>query len=186
MSAVVCPWCQSEIIQEEGREPDKICPFCDNEIDGYRTLRVTLGDEEDEENEADEEAIGEENEIVSIDDDEDLGWLENEPLESNEELERFEETLEELLDEQEVVPECPSCREYMIEIGERVVSAPEFRSRVPDTLGQPLVKAPFALTTYVCPSCFATQSFLGDDHRQAMVRRLSQDLTNRYGKENDQ
>jgi len=187
MSVVICPWCQSEIMQEEGQEPEKICPVCDNELDGYRTLQFQLGEEdEDEEEEFEEGAEAAEVATIAIDDEEDLSWMDEEGDSDNgEELAQFEETLEELLDEQEVVPECPACREYMVEVGERTVEASEFRSRVPDTLGEPLLEAPFRLTMYVCPSCFSAQSFLGDEHRQQMVRRLSQDLSNRTAKEKD-
>ncbi|MFC4304973.1 hypothetical protein [Cohnella boryungensis] len=179
MSVVICPWCQSEISQEEGQEPDKICPVCDNELDGYRTLKLSLGEEEEEDAYEEEEAP-----TVSIDDDEDLSWMEEEALESSEELEQFEETLEELLNEQEVVPECPSCREYMVEAGERLISAEEFKPRVPESLGVPLVEAPFKLTMYVCPSCFTVQSALGDTHRQRMVRSLSEPGAQQGGRRN--
>ncbi|OXS58448.1 hypothetical protein B1A99_14685 [Cohnella sp. CIP 111063] len=172
MSVIICPWCQSEILQEEGEEPEKICPVCENELDGYRTLQFSIGEEEDEEEE-DNEDIEEEERSISIDD-EDLGWLDDESLESSEDLERFEEGVESLYDEQELVPECPLCHEYMIEAGERIVGAPEFAPRVPDSLGEPLLEAPFKLTMYVCPSCFTVHSFLGDEDRQRLVRRISQ------------
>jgi len=169
MSVVICPWCQSEIPQEEGHEPDKFCPVCDNELDGYRTLTLSLGEEEEESDFEDEDAP-----VISIDD-EDLGWMDEEALESSEELERFEETLEQLLNDQDLVPECPLCREYMVETGERVIPAEEFRPRVHEAVGEALVDAPIKLAMYVCPSCFTVQSFLGDGHRQRMVRRLSRD-----------
>jgi len=172
MSVIICPWCQSEILQEEGQESDKICPVCENELDGYRTLQLSIGDEEEEfETEEEEEAEAERS--ISIDD-EDLSWLEDEALESSEDLERFEETLEELYNEQELVPECPSCHEYMVETGERLINASEFIPREPEFVGEPLLVAPFKLAMYVCPSCFTVHSFLGDADRQRFVRRLSQ------------
>ena len=175
MSVTICPWCQSEIIQEEGEEPEKICPVCDNELDGYRTLQFSLGDEEEsEEEEAEDERL------VSIDDDEDLGWLDEEDLDSNEQLVRFDEALTELYDEQALMPECPVCREYMIEAGERLVGATEFAPRLPGNSDAPLLEAPFKLTMFVCPSCFATHSFLGDEARQRFIRGLS-----RHDKENE-
>ena len=52
MAVTLCPWCQSEIPVEEGQEPEQFCPVCDNEIGGYRTLRVDIGGSEDDEEEA--------------------------------------------------------------------------------------------------------------------------------------
>ncbi|WP_239614892.1 hypothetical protein [Cohnella mopanensis] len=173
MSAVICPWCQSEIIQEEGQEPEKYCPVCDNELEGYRTLKLNIGGSEDEDD--DEEELDEDSAWTSPDEaDEDISWVEEEALiESDDELIQFEETVELLLNEQELVPECPLCREYMIEAGEQRVAADQFRPHVTEALGDAVLEAPFSLTLYVCPSCFTTQSFLGDSHRQQVVRRLS-------------
>ncbi|WP_123041681.1 hypothetical protein [Cohnella candidum] len=177
MSVVVCPWCQSEIPQEEGAEPEKFCPVCENELDGYRTLRIGLGDEEDEEEE--EEYTGGD----SSESGEDLSWVDDGELtEKNEALLRFEESVEKLLDEQDVVPECPHCREYMLEAGEAQVAPSAFRPRVPDELGQPVLEAPFSYTVYVCPACFTVQQTLSEEGRSQIARRLSQAGTARSGK----
>jgi len=177
MAVVICPWCQSEIMQEEGMEPDKICPVCDNELDGYRTLKLNIGEdeEEDEEQYDDEvEVMADHSATVSIDD-EDMSWMEEESdIERDDELQQFEETVEQLLNEQEFVPECPLCHEYMMESGEQLVSVNQFRPRVPEQLGEAVIDAPFTLTMYICPTCFTVQSFLGDAHRHQVVRRLSQ------------
>lgn len=174
MAVVICPWCQSEIMQEEGQEPDKICPVCDNELDGYRTLKLNIGEDDEEEEYEDGDDDAEEPVMVSID--EDISWIEDEALiESDDELQQFEETVEQLLNEQELVPECPLCHEYMVETGEQLISANQFRPRVSETLDGAIIEAPFALTMYACPSCFTVQSFLGDSHRHQVVRRLSQE-----------
>ncbi|TFE28093.1 hypothetical protein [Cohnella luojiensis] len=178
MAVVICPWCQSEIMQEEGQEPDKICPVCDNELDGYRTLKLNIGEdeEEDEEQFEDDSEQDEDTAMVSID--EDISWVDEENMiEQDDELQRFEETVEQLLNEQELVPECPVCREYMVESGEQLISANQFRPRIPEALGEAVIEAPFTLTMYVCPSCFTVQSFLGDAHRHQVVRRLSQETS---------
>ncbi|XID93246.1 hypothetical protein ACF3MZ_01515 [Paenibacillaceae bacterium WGS1546] len=166
-SVVICPWCQSEIVQEEGQEPDKVCPVCDNELDGYRTLQVHLGEEEDDERFADDERY------VSIDDDDDIDWMDDE-TEPSEEMARYEENAERLLDEQDYVPECPSCREYMLEAGERTISADGFIPRLSDVTAGAMLEAPVKLSTYVCPSCFAVQDFLGDSDRHRLIRKLSE------------
>ena len=170
MASVICPWCQSEIIQEEGQEPEKYCPVCDNELDGYRTLKLNIGGTEEDEDEGDEE---EDTPVVAID--EYVNWEEDEEfIETDDELQQFEETVEQLLNEQELVPECPFCREFMIETGEQLVSEAQFRPRVSEELGETILAAPFTLTMFTCPSCFTVQSFLGDSYRHQIVRRLSQ------------
>lgn len=169
MAVIVCPWCQSEIPLEEGQEPDRYCPVCDNELGGYRTMTVDIDgiDEEDAEVEPEDN-----------DDDEALtGWEEDDELrEKNEAVLLYEETVEKLLDEQEIVPECPHCREYMLEAGETIVGANSFRPRSPDLLGEPMLVPPFALTLYVCPSCFAVTYSLAEEGRGRMAQKLSQDL----------
>jgi hypothetical protein len=179
MNVQICPWCQSEILQEEGQEPEKICPVCDNEIDGYRTLKLNLGDSEDDEDEDYEDDDGEEAnpQVVAID--EDLSWSDDGSLdeegELNDELMQFDENVEQLLNEQDLVPECPMCQEYMIEAGQLTIGQAQFNPRESEVLGGSLIQAPFALTMYMCPSCFMTHSFLGDANRHELVRRLSQD-----------
>ncbi len=165
MSAIICPWCQSEIMQEEGAEPEKWCPVCENELDGYRTLTIDIGGEEEaEDGEAGNRFRNEE----------DLPWVRDKELrEKNEALLQFEEQVERLLDEQDVVPECPHCREYMVEAGERTVEAGSFRPRVLGTSGHTVLDAPFSWTVYVCPSCFAVTQALSEEGRLGMLRRLS-------------
>jgi Zn finger protein HypA/HybF involved in hydrogenase expression len=169
MSVVVCPWCQSEIPQEEGEQPDKYCPVCENELDGYRTLKVGIGDDMDLDDEDEEEDA-----IVAAPGDGELHWAQDGELtEKNEALLKFEETVEGLLDEQDTVPECPQCREYMLEAGEQTVTEHTFRGRVPASLGQPVLEAPFTLTVYVCPSCFTVQHSVAEQGRFELARRLS-------------
>jgi hypothetical protein len=177
MSVIICPWCQSEIMQEEHQEPDKICPICDNELDGYRTLRLDIGEPEEEDDEEEAEAadpaVESINEVIDWEDDD----TETEAVSA--ELLQFEDNVAELLEEQELVPECPLCHEYMFEAGEQMISATQFRPRVSELLDEAIIEAPFTLTLYVCPACFTTQSILNDSHRHEVVRRLSQALTNR-------
>ncbi|TJY41017.1 hypothetical protein E5161_15010 [Cohnella pontilimi] len=160
MAVVVCPWCQSEIPHEEGEEPEKYCPVCENEIGGYRTLTFGIDDSEDEDEEPAAQFTGTEAEDLR------LGG-------SNEALLRFEETVERVLDEQETVPECPQCREYMLEAGELAVPAAFFRPRTPEALGKAVLEAPFSITLYVCPSCFTVQQSLAEQGRLDLARRLS-------------
>jgi uncharacterized Zn finger protein (UPF0148 family) len=185
MAVVICPWCHSEIMQEDGQEPDKICPICDNELEGYRTLKLNIGNSEEEKEEEEVEVDDDrDSNQVSIDD-EDISWDDDTFNDTeDDELQQFEETVELLLNEQELVPECPLCHENMIESGEQLISAAQFRNRVSDVLGEAVIEAPFTLTMYICPTCFTVHSFLGDSHRHQVVRRLSQDPADRNGNGN--
>jgi len=172
MALIVCPWCQSELTVEEGQEPERFCPICDNELGGLRTIQIGLDRNEDLDEEAEYEADSESDELEDLSAVE--GWEQDEDLrEKNESLLVYEETVEKLLDEQEIVPECPHCREYMLEAGERVVGADGFRVREPELLGGPVLEAPFAMNVYVCPSCFNVQYTLAEEDRAKFAQRLS-------------
>lgn len=168
MAVTLCPWCQSEIPIEEGQEPDKYCPVCDNELDGYRTLTLDIGDEEEEELGRESFRSNEDEDEEDDSWDDELGFRESGP-----EGLLLEESVEKLLDEQEYMPECPNCREYMLEAGEQLITAGQFKPRIPQSLGGPMLDAPFSLALYVCPACFTVQTQLAEGGREQMIRRLS-------------
>lgn len=164
MATIICPWCQFEIIQEAGAEPEKYCPVCENELDGYRTITVDL-----EPDEADLEDSGD----LSDDEDEfDWSSIQKDLREKSEDELKFLERSERLLDEQDTVPECPHCREYMVEAGEQAVAESGFRPRLLKPDGPALLQTPFILKMYVCPACFAVSYGLPEADRLAMMRRL--------------
>lgn len=178
MAVTVCPWCQNEVPHEEGQEPEKFCPVCDNEMDGYRTLRVDIGGSEDEEDEEEEGTI----DRAYLAGEDNLSWNTDDSLrEKDEALLQYEETVEQILDEQEMAPECPQCREYMLEAGEQLISGEQFRPRIPEAVGTAVLEAPFALTVYMCPSCFTVQTTLSESDRHDVARRLSEAATGRDG-----
>ncbi|MEK0316364.1 hypothetical protein [Cohnella sp. 56] len=176
---IICPWCQSEIIQEPGQEPDKFCPVCDNELSGYRTLRFGLGDDEEQEFEDDEaERPGLSAALLrgQTEDVEEIDLDDDELRTKDEALLRYESTVEAILDEQEFVPECPQCREYMLETGRQVVAAKDFTPKSAARLqGRSVLQAPFSMILYMCPSCFTMTYALSEDDRSRIGDRLSQD-----------
>ncbi|SFA89486.1 hypothetical protein SAMN05216312_10294 [Cohnella sp. OV330] len=179
-NVIICPWCQSEIIQEAGEEPDKFCPVCDNELSGYRTLRFGLGDEEpaEDEEEAEDDALYGRQGLGDLPEDlEGLGLDGDDDLRGKDEaLLRYEDTVEAILDEQEFVPECPQCREYMVETGRQVVQAASFAPKRPERLrGGAIIEAPFSMTLYMCPSCFTMAYALSEEDRSRIGDRLSRD-----------
>lgn len=84
-----------------------------------------------------------------------------------------EETVQRILDDQDEVPECPVCRQYMIEAGAQLVSDRHFESRIAPSLGGPVLMTPFKLTLYVCPACYHTSSLLSQADRDQMIKRLT-------------
>lgn len=162
----ICPWCHTEIHWDEEIGPEKECPYCNNELSGYRTLNVDLAEDE-------------------VDDDED------EQLESVQSLWEDDEdqmsyvsrgggnlaaqaVAEQLTSQQFEVPECAMCREYMIEVGEETITDATFKPTVNKLLQAPLVQAPFKLIRYVCPMCFHTETKLSQADQQRMITILAE------------
>ncbi|WP_219838584.1 hypothetical protein [Paenibacillus sp. R14(2021)] len=170
---VICPWCHTEIVWDEEIGPERYCPHCENELTGYRTLQLGLDDEE----EVDETAV---QPVEDEDEDEEeADWEADSPRdltdlrEFGRERLALEETMEGILDEQLEAPECPSCREFMLEAGTQFVTGEQFKPRTPAVLGEPIVETPFALLLYVCPSCFHTESRLSVHDQERLVHLLT-------------
>jgi len=168
----ICPWCQTEIVWDEEIGPESHCPHCDNELSGYRTVKIGIDptndrSEQDDEDEDEESWQDEE----QGDEGADLATYINR---SREHL-ALEETVERLLDQQEEVPECPSCREYMLAAGKETVgSSPAFTSTIVPGLDVELLPAPFEIIRYVCPACFTMQSKLAKAEQDRLVHLLAQ------------
>ncbi|NBD26592.1 hypothetical protein [Paenibacillus glycinis] len=167
---VICPWCQTEIVWDEEIGPERYCPHCENELSGYRTLQLDLNEDEDEPvRGADEE-----------EEEEETGWKANGPddmtdfVEYNSRRMAMDGTMERVLEDQLEAPECPSCRELMLEAGTHIVTGDHFKPRIPAALGAPVVETPFALVLYVCPSCFHTENRLSVHDQERLVQVLTE------------
>ncbi|MDQ0087178.1 DNA-directed RNA polymerase subunit RPC12/RpoP [Paenibacillus anaericanus] len=171
METTICPWCQTEIVWDEELGPEEECPYCHNELKGYRTLNIDLdSDIEDEEegNKGGQPFWEEENE---------------EQLESSRRLDVFaaggrnplvyESGVETLLNGQDEVPECPHCREYMLFTGKQSLAHGDFEGVVPEGLKNPLVLDNAKLNVYVCSACFHVSRFLSEDDRNALIQTIS-------------
>ncbi|SDW42171.1 hypothetical protein [Paenibacillus sp. CF384] len=165
----ICPWCHTEIVWDEEIGPERNCPHCDNELSGYRTLTLG-GAEPDEEldDEMDEEADLDED---SWDEDETRDLSDLRPY--NRDQLALEETMARILDEQLEAPECPTCREFMLEAGTQIITQEQFKPRTPAALGETIVSTPFQLQLYVCPSCFHTQNRLSVQDQERLVQLLT-------------
>jgi len=166
----ICPWCQTEIVWDEEIGPERYCPHCENELSGYRTLQVGLDglDEEADEPEPDWEEDEEE---------EDSGRSRTPDLTGLQHYSRdrlaLEETMDRLLDDQLEAPECPSCREFMLEAGTQTITEAQFQPRTPASMTEPLLTTPFRIVLYVCPSCFHTEQRLGVQEQERIVQLLT-------------
>lgn len=177
METTVCPWCHTEIVWDEEFGPEDTCPHCNNELSGYRTVTLGIDDLEDE----DEPEVAEvsEDEAVSDDnlwDDEDKDSVVpifNTLVQFGDDydLKGYESSAAAILAAQLEAPECPQCHELMLLSGKQQVA--DFEPSSPEALGGPVLKPPFALNLFVCPSCFHVQHSLAQEDRIQLVRNLT-------------
>jgi DnaJ-class molecular chaperone with C-terminal Zn finger domain len=168
--STVCPWCQTEITWDEETGPENVCPYCENELGDYRTINVEIERDDDESDESGGD--GEKNADAGIrsrfSDDMDMDSFR--PV--NLRLIALEGKLEAILNEQLEVPECPSCREYMIEAGTQTVKADGWEPAAPPAVKRAILPAPFRLVWYVCPNCHHAHSRLAPEDRERLLGNL--------------
>lgn len=180
METTICPWCHTEIVWDEELGPEEECPHCNNELKGYRTLNISIGsvDEEDVE----DQYIDDEHDY---NDDLSQGlWGEDETdhlgairrvetfTEAGGDLLAYESAVEQILDEQDEVPECPQCREYMLYAGSEPVNE-GFVPVLSKKLNQSLINPGAKLNVYVCSACFSVSRFLSENDRISFIRTIS-------------
>ncbi|MFD1773284.1 hypothetical protein [Paenibacillus rhizophilus] len=176
MDTTVCPWCHTEIVWDEELGPEEACPHCGNDLSAYRTVSIGREDldedlEDEEDDDEHEHEHGEED-LWGEDAQEGIVPVFNvlDSYRDTYDLERYDSAVAAVLDEQSEVPECPQCHEYMLLAG--TVQAQDFKSAVPAAVGAPLLKAPFSLNMYMCPSCFQVQYSLTEEDREQWVRNI--------------
>lgn len=176
VETTVCPWCQTEIVWDEELGPEEECPYCHNELKGYRTLNITLGsDEEEDQDDGDSDEA------------DDLGfWQEDEESHLNAirrakafegaggDLLAYESGVEKQLDSQEEVPECPHCREYMLHVGTEPL-AQGFEAIYLKKKNTPLLSPSAVLNVYVCSACFQVSRFLSEDDRNRLIQKIGEE-----------
>ncbi|MNC36043.1 hypothetical protein D3C75_845470 [compost metagenome] len=86
-------------------------------------------------------------------------------------LKRYESKVSSILAAQLEAPECPQCHELMLLSGKQKVEG--FEPSSPEALGGPVLRPPFSLNLFVCPSCFHVQHSLAQEDRIQLVRNLS-------------
>ncbi|HUC91765.1 MAG TPA: hypothetical protein VMS09_07030 [Paenibacillus sp.] len=168
----VCPWCDTEIVWDEELGPEEFCPHCENDLKAYRTVSFSV------DNDGGEAVEGRRAEAAGI-----PGGRRGAPMDdeldgyrhTSSRLLLLEEKLERILDGQEEVPECPECREFMVQAGTQTIADERYRPTLHEAVGQPLLPGPFQLVWYVCPSCFHTQNRLSSNDRDGFLKRLGAD-----------
>ncbi|MHA6531478.1 hypothetical protein [Paenibacillus sp. BAC0078] len=177
METTVCPWCHTEIVWDEEFGPEDTCPHCNNELSGYRTVTLGIDDLEDEDEPevaevSDDEAVSDDN-LWDDEDKDSVVPIFNTLVQFGDDydLKRYEASVASILAAQLEAPECPQCHELMLLSGKQQVTG--FEPSSPEALGGPVLKPPFALNVFVCPSCFHVQHSLAQEDRIQLVRNLS-------------
>ncbi|OMD46672.1 hypothetical protein BSK56_15910 [Paenibacillus borealis] len=176
METTVCPWCHTEIVWDEEFGPEETCPHCNNELSGYRTVTLGSDDLEEDEPETEDEPKSEEISDEDLWDDSDKESVvpifnTTSQFSDDYDMKRYEHSVSAILAAQLEAPECPQCHELMVLAGTQKVDS--FEPSAPEALGGAVLKAPFALNLYVCPSCFHVQHNLAQEDRIQFVRNLS-------------
>ncbi|MDO7907400.1 hypothetical protein Q5741_13385 [Paenibacillus sp. JX-17] len=197
MEPTVCPWCYTEIVWDEEIGPEEHCPHCMNELGGYRTLSIQIDDEEEDNKPAADHLyeaskkskqisaparprleLEEEDDLTPILGDHDLHELPAlrvlDQYEESHDLLAYEEGVEKVLDSQDLVLECPQCREYMMLTGTQQVAADQFNPVSVPGGNSPILKPPFAVQVYICSGCFHVQHTLSEADRLRLIEGLSQ------------
>ncbi|TYP69769.1 hypothetical protein [Paenibacillus methanolicus] len=182
-ATAVCPWCHTEIIWDSEIGPEKHCPYCGNELSGYRTVQIGIdqADEEEDDDVEESPAKGENGESYD-----DLWDDEDSNTASSRSAQRSggsfgvggghlaaQATVQRLLEQQLDMPECPVCREFLLEAGTQTV-AEGFAPVYSKLLKGPLLAAPFQVVTYVCPACFHVANKLAKADQDRMIETLAE------------
>jgi len=151
----ICPWCQTEIVWDPEIGPEQICPHCFNELGEYRSVTFTP------------EMLENDGDFDEIPGDQDgLEW------ENQEVRDVYQERINACIDFQEEAPECSTCREFMLLVGEKVMEDGGFSPKVHKPIGRAALTVPFTLNVYVCPSCFKVETVLSGADRLSMVEAV--------------
>lgn len=176
METTICPWCQTEIVWDEELGPEEECPYCHNELNGYRTLTFGIDSAEDMEEGAEQYEEDEHDDHAGHTHLHHTGGSAahlfhaagHDPL-------VYESAIEKLLDSQDEVPECPHCREYMIFSGHHASSPSQFKPVVLPGHDKPLLSPQLNFNVFICPACFHVSQFLVEEDRLSFMKAVSKE-----------
>ncbi len=159
----VCPWCQTEIVMDEELGPEEMCPHCLNELGDYRVVNVNVERDDDRDEEISAGGgIWNAGSVAWDDEEDDAGSVEDERLR------RLRMALRPYTEAQEEAPECPECREFMVQAGTRDKEFAPYRAPGMDV---PPVASPLEVLVFVCPSCFHVSERLTSSAKEALMKR---------------
>ncbi len=162
----VCPWCMTDIVWDEEIGPESHCPHCENKLSGYNSLSIGLDNDEDRDDEEQDGSYGQAADANS-------DWEEEGSLRGMGAGLAAETGTQLVLEQQLEAPECPVCREYMLEAGEQQIGGEGFKATIPAALGHSILPVPFTVNWYVCPSCYHVSSQLALSDRGELAKRLN-------------
>lgn len=139
----ICEFCQTEIVWDPEIGREEMCPHCLNMLRDYRKLDIPVDAPEAAE-EADEPSVA-------------AAATNNKAPQTHAE---FEKQLQAYSEAQQGGADCSFCHEMTVKIGTQLVQ--DFKPFVPAGFERPLIKAPFELEVYLCPTCKQVQMILPD------------------------
>jgi hypothetical protein len=139
----------------------QICQWCDNEI----VWDPEIGPEEFCPHCFNE--LGKNYRTINVGPDDEFGE------ENGFEYASYEDAMDNVRALQTSSPECVTCGELMVEAGEEVFGQGSGYRPIATLAGEPLLKAPFTLITYVCPSCFEVKRSLSETDREKWKLRAN-------------
>jgi hypothetical protein len=176
----VCPWCDTEIVWDPEIGPEEECPHCLNPLGNYSSIVLPIRNGGRSESATQAQSTQTTDHAVRpgqpVEADEELDIfdeLDDGFEDSDAAIEAYEEAVELVVNGQEEAPECPSCRQFMLHVGDQQnPPAAKFEPIVPNTVGSALVRQDYSLKMYVCPSCFRVDYWLSEQDRAQIVNRL--------------
>jgi hypothetical protein len=172
----VCPWCDTEIVWDPELGPEEECPHCLNPLRDYHSIVLPVRNggqtaDHSEEPTASRSGNGqpaEANEELAVFDELDDGFDELDAA-----IEALEEAVQQIVDGQDEAPECPSCRQFMLYVGDQQPSdAEKFSPVIPLSAGSALVRPNYSLKMFVCPSCYRVDYLLSEHDREHFLNIL--------------
>jgi hypothetical protein len=152
----ICPWCDTEIVWDGEIGPEEHCPHCYSELGAYRSIQISLQDEEDDE------------QLPQKLKSEDL--LDDQVWEGKDDV-IYTENIQKLVSAQKETLECNHCFEFLLYMGVESTQAENFTSATAKLLEKDVVYAPMDMDVYVCPTCFKVEKYISV---QSRVKWMSQ------------
>lgn len=192
----ICPWCQTEIVWDPEIGPEAECPHCLNELGDYRSISLTVDEDEEEQTAVrggqagghshhDHDSHGHDHHSHHNHHDHHAhhdhkgqasggiaAGFNDYDDDYEEEPDAYSQKAQELIDGQEEAPECSNCRSLMVQSGTVRLAGENFTSAAQVIVHQPILPEILEMNLFVCPNCFKTETYLADSSRLRFVQTL--------------